>query len=156
MKKFDFRLQRVIDVREIKKKEKARELAASQRELERQEQRLQEATAEYQSSHDGLKQALKKRSSAGLLATLEKWRGRREEEARRQAQQTTEQRRTVDERRESLIVAAKEKEALVRLKDHALGEYRTDCQREEQSFLDEQGCKIGRVWKYPRPDKLAE
>ena len=156
MKKFDFRLQRVMDVREIKKKERARELAASQCELENREERLREAAAESESSHDGLRQALKKRSSAGLLATLERWRSGRDAAAHRQAQETTQQRQVVDGCRESLVAAAKEKEIMERLKDHALVEYRSECQHEEQSFLDELGCKIGHRWKYPHPDKLAE
>jgi len=156
MKKFNFRLQRVIDVREIKKKERARELAASQRELEKQEKRLCEAAAECESSQDGLRQALKKRSSAGLLATLEKWRSGREAAAHRQAQETTQQRQVVDGCRESLVAAAKEKEILERLKDRALVGYQSECQHEEQSFLDGLGCKIGNRWKYPHPEKLAE
>ena len=156
MKKFDFRLQRVIDVREIKKQERARELAASQRELEDQEKRLREAAAECESSQIGLRQALKKRSSAGLLAALEKWRSGREEAAHRQTQKTTRQRQVVDGCRESLVAAAKDKEILERLKDHALVEYRSECQHEEQSFLDGLGCKIGHQWKYPRPEKSAE
>ena len=156
MKKFDFRLQRVIEVREIRKKERARELAASQRELENQEKRLREAAAENESSQDGLRQALTRRSNAGLLVTLEKWRRGREEAAHRQARETTQQRQHVDECRESLVIAAKEKEILERLKGKALAEYQSECQHEEQSFLDGLGCKIGNRWKFPDPEKLAE
>ena len=156
MKKFNSRLQRVIDVREIRKKERTRELAASQRELENQERRLREAAAENESSQDGLRQALTRRSNAGLLATLEKWRRGREEAAHRQAQETTQQRQVVEGCRESLVAAAKDKEILERLKNRALVEYRSECQHEEQSFLDGLGCKIGNHWKYPRPEKLAE
>lgn len=156
MKRFDFRLQRVIEVREMKKKECQRELAKSQQELNRQETLLEAATTEYQTSHEGLRRALKKRSSAGSLATLEKWRGRREEEVRNQSHCTAQQRRAVDGKRAALIMAAKDKKILERLKEHALEEHRTECQREEQSFLDELGCRIGKIWKYPREDKHTE
>jgi flagellar FliJ protein len=156
MKKFDFRLQRVIDVRDIKKQERARELAASQRELDLREQQRQAAAAERETSREGLRQALKKRSSAGLLATLEKWRHGREEAAQRQDRETAQQRQVVEECRESLVEAAKDKEILDRLKDRALAEYQSECLHEEQSFLDGLGCKIGHRWKYPRPEKSAE
>jgi flagellar FliJ protein len=156
MKKFDFRLQRVMEVREAQKDQCARALADSQRELERHEHLLHQATAQYQESHDGLRHALKKCSRAGLLASLEKWRGRREGEVTEQRVATDQQHQVVDNRRETLIAVSKEKEALERLKDRAREQHRTDCQREEQAFLDELGCKIGRVWKYPRPDKRME
>lgn len=156
MRRFDFRLQRVMEVRGVKKKECQRDLARSQEELNRQEQMLSQAADELKSSHEGLRKALKNRCSAGLLAALEHWRSRREEALHTQSQRTARQRHVVEERREVLITAAKDEKVLERLREHALEEHRTESLREEQSFLDELGCRIGRIWKYPPKDKKME
>lgn len=144
MKKFNFRLQRVIEVREVKKKQCQRELAGSQAELARREELLAEAARESQASSEGLRKALKSPSKAGQLMALEGWRNRQEQEVQARRDQTEEQRLEVDRRRAALILAAKEKKALDRLKERRLEEHRGETLREEQAFLDELGCRVSR------------
>jgi flagellar protein FliJ len=154
MKKFNFRLQRVIEVREVKKKECQRDLARSLEDLKLKEKVLQDAADESKNSHEGLRQALCKKANAGLLASLDRWRARQEDEVKVQTVRTEEQRREVDHRRAALILAAKDKKVLERLKEQRMEEHQTHMRREEQAFLDELGCRIGRTWA--RSEKLEK
>jgi flagellar FliJ protein len=147
MRRFDFRLDRIIEVREVKKRECQRELAKSQRELLREEELLQQAQAQSEASREGLRQALKKSAQAGLLAALDGWRKKQEAQVQNQAQRTLAQRREMEQRRNDLIKADQEKRILDRLKEHAVEDYQAECRKEEQAFLDELGCRIGRIYR---------
>jgi flagellar protein FliJ len=147
MKKFNFRLQRVIEVREVKKKQCQRDLALSQEELTRREQLLEQAAEESRSSCERLRHALAAPARARELTALDGWRHRQAQEGVVQEAQTEEQRLEGDQRRAALILAAKDKKALERLKEHALEEHRGETLREEQAFLDELGCRVGHSWK---------
>jgi flagellar protein FliJ len=147
MKKFNFRLQRVIEVREIKKKQCQKELANSQEELTRRETLLEEASQEAQASSEGLRQALLRATKAGQLLTLDRWHNRQKEVVAVRTVKTEEQRQEVDRRRAALILAAKDKKALDRLKEQRLEEYRGEVLHEEQAFLDELGGRRDQSWK---------
>jgi flagellar FliJ protein len=147
MKKFNFRLQRVIEVREIKKKQCQKDLANSQEELTRRETLLEEASQEARASAEGLRQALRRATRAGQLLTLDRWRNRQKEEVEARTVKTEEQRQEVDRRRTALILAAKDKKALDRLKERRLEEYRGEVLQEEQAFLDELGGRRGQPWR---------
>lgn len=147
MRRFDFRLDRIIEVREVKKRECQRELAKSQRELQLEEERLRQVQEQSEASREGLRQALKKSAQAGLLATLDGWRRRQETQVMNQAQRTAAQRREMEQRRSDLIRADQEKKILDRLKEHAVEDYQAECLKEEQVFLDELGCRIGRIYR---------
>ncbi len=146
MKRFNFRLQRVIDVRQSKEKECQRELSRSQQELLRQENRLQKCALESKKSREGLKKALERPSNIGKLIALDKWRNRQEDELDRQSDRTRKQQVVVEDKRKELVQASKEKKILERLRERRLEEHRMAVQREEQAFLDELGCRIGRSW----------
>jgi flagellar protein FliJ len=147
MKKFNFRLQRVIEVREIKKKQCQKDLAHSQQELTRREILLEEASQEAQASSEGLRQALTQTTKAGQLITLDRWRNRQKEEVEARTVKTEEQRQEVDRKRAALILAAQDKKALDRLKEQKLEEYRGEMLQEEQAFLDELGGRRRQSWK---------
>lgn len=149
MKRFNFRLQRVIEVRETKEKECQRDLARSLEELNRQEDQLRRVLAESQRSQDGLRQALADRSNAGRLTALDRWRVRQGEVLRHQSDCTEKQRGDVDGKRKALVQASKEKKVLERLKERRLEEHRARNQREEQAFLDELGGRAERFWRRP-------
>lgn len=156
MKKFNFRLQRVMEVRETKEKECQRELALSQEELNRQENLLEKTVAESKRSREGLRQALEKSSNAGRLTALDGWRERQEKEHRAQSDRTRKQKGEVDRSRKALVQASKEKKILERLRERRRQEHRALTQKEEQAFLDELGCRIGGSWKHLRPEADTE
>ncbi len=153
MKKFEFRLQRVAEVREVKKKECERRLAESVEELDRQEVLLRQSQEQSEESRESLRRALKKKNPAGVLSALENWRRRRDEDAQEHARSADEQRREVEKRRAALILAAQDKKILERLKERAREEHREGCRHEEQDHLDELGCRIGKTWRRTEIEK---
>jgi len=153
MKKFKFRLQRVIEVRDVKKRQCQKELASSQEELAQREKLLEAASQESQASCEGLRRALKTAVKAGELTALDDWRNRQEEEVTMAAVKSEEQRQEVIRRRAALIIAAKEKKVLERLKERRLEEYRSEFLTEEQAFLDELGGRVGRSRKRDDTDR---
>lgn len=66
MKRFTFRLQRVLDYRETLKKEKERELALKNHELSTAEQSVQRILEE-QNSSDGIAEGVKTMAEVGLV-----------------------------------------------------------------------------------------
>ncbi|MCX6640548.1 MAG: flagellar export protein FliJ [bacterium] len=147
MKKFKFRLERVVDVRKTKEKECQRELAVSQAEYQRQLRRLEEAAEDSAHSSEKLRQALTKSATAGDLKLMHGWRMWQAEELRAQAYRTEAQECEVEEKREALIQASKDKKILEKLKERRQEEYRIEAEKETQAFLDELGCRIGRSWR---------
>ncbi len=156
MKKFRFPLEQVMEVREIKKKDCQRQLAKSVEELHQAEKKLQEAQENSHSSNEKLRQALQQSAHAGILTSLDRWRRRQEGEMLAQDQRTHQHREQVDHRRAALLLAAKEKRILERLRERRLEEHRDECLKEEQSFLDELGCRIGRTVSPLRGADLEE
>jgi len=152
MRRFNFRLQRVMEIREMKEKDCQRELARSMEVLNREERQLQNIAGEFQASREGLRRALMKKCTAGLLNSLNGWRNRQEDELKVQTAHTNEQKGRVDQKRSALVTASKKKKVLERLRERRLEEHQTESQQEEQAFLDELGCRIGRSWKRPNED----
>ncbi len=141
MKKFKFRLQRVIDVRETKKKECQRELSLSQRELERWEEQLKREEKQASESQKGLKIALKNSVSARELNDLDCYRTWQEKKVGLLNQSTESQRLDTDKKRSALIQASKDKKVLERLKERRLVDHQAQISRSEQAFLDEIGSR---------------
>jgi flagellar FliJ protein len=141
MKKFKFRLQRVIEVRETKEKECQRELSLSMEELKRRERRLAEETEASSRSEAYLRKALKQSTNAGQLTALDGWRSQKERDVHQQHQRTVEQSGHVDQKRKALIQASKDKKILERLRERRYLEHHKQQQHEEQAFLDEIGSR---------------
>lgn len=147
MKKFRFRLQRVLEVRAAKETACQRELARSVEELKREELRLQNAGSESKASGEGLRRALKKSCSAGNLIALDSWRIRKGEELKMQKARTRDRKNRVQQKRSTLIQASKDKKVLERLRQRRMEEHEAESRAEEQAFLDELGCRTGRTKK---------
>jgi flagellar FliJ protein len=139
VKKFNFRLQRVTEVRQRVEKERQRELALSQGKLKSEELRLQEISEDAERSHAGLRQALGQQKNAGHLLALDCWLSRQLQELEAQAERTREQQDAVEQDRGALIQASKERKVLDKLKERRRAEHRAKVQRAEQIFLDEIG-----------------
>jgi flagellar FliJ protein len=143
MKKFNFRLQRVIDVREIKEKLAQRALGESLCTLKDLETQLDKELQASNRSAEKLRKALNGSIKITELNAMDRWRYLKEEDVQKQTTRTNEQRDVVDQKRQELIQAAKNKKILERLKEQRLEDHRNKSQKEEQSFLDELGSRSG-------------
>jgi flagellar FliJ protein len=145
MKKFTFRLQRVIEVRHTREKECQRRLADSMQALRKCEEQLEKEKRETRESREGLRKALKKPVSVAQLMALDGWYRWKNRQVQERSALTDEQRGIVDQKRQELIEAAKDKKILERLKEKRYEEYRVNSLREEQAVLDDLGTRTGRM-----------
>lgn len=152
MKKFNFRLQRVIDVRETKEKECQRELAKSQFELKKREELLAEEQRELRSSRERLRQALHQSTNIAQLSALDGWRRWKDQAVKIQARHADQQRGVVNVKRKALIQASKEKKILERLKEKRWAEHQALTLQEEQRFLDEVAGRAHKPSSGEQPD----
>jgi len=139
MKRFNFRLQRVIDVRETKEKECQRELADSMTELKKHREILEAREAESRQSTETLRTALKSKTNAAGLTAINNWKQWNEKKAIQQQQNTDKQAEVVDVKRKALLQASKERKILEKLKEKRMFEYQKEMQLKEQNFLDDIG-----------------
>ena len=137
MNRYRFKLQRVLDVKNIYKELRRRDLRDSLLKLNKEEGVLGNLQGNLNSSQNEMKQRRKK-SFAGFelsfyysyfnfLSTMIDIQIKRIEKARGE----------VTDRREKLIAATKEKEILEKLKERTWQAYLTEFKREEQLFSDE-------------------
>ncbi len=141
MKKFKFRLQRVIDVRKTKENECQRELSLSKEELKRHEEELEQEMAESSESEKKLRKALKQKINAGGLAALHDYTTWTNKKVQLQSDRTEVQRLEVNLKRKTLIQASKEKKVLERLKEKRFAEHQDQQKKEDQAFMDELGSR---------------
>ncbi len=145
MKKFTFRLQRVIEVRRTREKECQRRLADSLQVLKKSEEQLEKERQESLRSRESLRRALRGPVSVAQLMALDGWHRWKNRQVQERNAQADRQRSIVDRKRRELIEAAKDKKILERLKEKRYEEYRVNSLREEQAVLDDLGTRTGRV-----------
>ena len=139
MKKFKFRLQRVLDYREIVKDEKRRELLLCNHKLAMDRERLEQlAEAERQNRlEEGVVMSAARVLQAGDFAVgLQK-------AMERQREIIIEDEAAVEKAMNAYIEAAKESRALSLLKERRLTEYKDYLEKEELRNLDETAVQKG-------------
>jgi len=138
MKKFSFKLQKVIDVKESMEKKKMIELAEAEHQLSLERKKLEGLVTKI---YDYKKEYDKKKkdgpitaSEAGLfIRYIEKL----TEDMRMQKQNIKIKEEQAKVKREELISVVKDKKILEKLKERKFTDYQRDALRKEQNFLDE-------------------
>ncbi len=137
MMRFQFRLQRILDLAGHRERAALERLAAANRAYEAELERLVEA----QDLYDRCVEELTRREAAGLSAdqmTLERvFLERAQRHVHAQARQTELARGEVEAARGALWQARKERKTLEGLRERRLAEHRAAAAREEQKILDE-------------------
>jgi len=136
MKRFSFKLQKLLEFRQTTEERLITELAAIDAEYQRQTRRLMEIKSQEQSCRESLKEKLGlgnceeiKETSLYLIELGERVKAQKHlilkiEESRRA-------------KMEEILQASKERKALEQLKDQKRVEHRKETEREEQVFLDD-------------------
>jgi len=137
MKRFHYRLNKVLEVKKILEKKRAKELADAIKAFNRQQDSLNRLRAQ----REGLFEEMKTRISGVLslheLTAYYSYIGRLTYEMFQQRSRLEELRRRVDDQRDRYFAANREKQILERLKERKYVDYLYEIGREEQSFLDE-------------------
>ena len=136
MKKFEFSLERVLQVRRIREKEKQREMAVVVKQFETEQQTLQKICAEEQKLVDIINDYQTNPHSASLTMlyyNLEGKRTKRQQQTRRVANV----KQKLDAIRDALLKSSQEKKSLEKLREHKYEKYLQDVFKEEQKSLDD-------------------
>ncbi len=133
MKRFQFRLERVLQYRKLVKDEKTRLLMESRNRLFENSERLKEL--ETAALLNRLEENV--RISAEQVQLLAMYGARLKEQIADQEKRVQELQQEVAERRNDYVEAAKDEESLVTLKQRKQEEYKEYLEKEEGKFLDE-------------------
>lgn len=139
MKKFDFKLQKLLEYRRGIEDKLLGELAAIRAEHEREMIMLQQMTKERNSFREKMKHQLSKGSAEDIMQAYHYLNelSRRLEGQKITLRQVGEQR---DNKTSQVVEAAKDRKALERLREHKRAEYRRELEADEQKFLDDIAC----------------
>jgi len=137
MKKFSFRLERVLDTRKIKEKQKQRETAVAIRLFETENEQLQEMEEKKQTAIAILKKMQKQEFNPGVLTLLhttldgQTWRCQQQQERVKIA------RVKLDQSRKSLMQARRSTKVVEKLRERRHKEYVQKVEKIEQKTIDE-------------------
>ena len=149
MKKFCFRLERVLQYRELVKRDRKRELAAKTNQLLMEQERLTDLGRAWEAN-----EVASGFVTVEMLQLVERYSMWLKAEVERQIKVVEEATKQVEEARNAYIEAAKESEALQTLKSKKYEEYLENYYKEEGKFLDEisvQRAKLNKIaggWNY--------
>lgn len=143
MKKFKFRLERVLEYREVVKRERLRELMLGHLKLREEQDRLEglEQAQLGNKLEEGATFSEKEVYLNGLFAT------RMKEQIIEQRDLLVKTEEELDRRRAVYIEASKEAEALLTLKKRKLEEYSQYVNKEDEKTLDELAVQKGNTFK---------
>ena len=138
MKKFQFRYQRVMNVKEQVERQKEQELAEAHRTVSREQARLEDL--EKKDKH--CMQQIESKKSKKKINPVEmeqcyRYLTRLNEEMELQNGRIDDAKRVVEAKRQQLMDAAKEKQILEKLKERRQAAHKTEMMRKEQCVLDD-------------------
>lgn len=134
MKKFKFKLQKVLEFRESLKEEKKKELMLKNQELQQAETRLEGL---YQAQIDNDIGAIGTSVTAAEFSLLENYGNRLREEISKQIEVVSASKEQVQKALAEYVEAAKDFEALDKLKEKKEAAFMEHYHKEEAKFLDE-------------------
>jgi len=141
MKKFSFKLQKVIDVKESIEKQKMMELAEAEREVKIEKEKLQKLLTKKQRYIELFTEKkengpINASDANQFLRYIDKLR----KDIEKQKERIEIKIKEAERRRNDLIEIVKDKKILEKLRENKLVDYKKDVIKQEQNFLDEVGA----------------
>ncbi|MCD6169369.1 MAG: flagellar export protein FliJ [Candidatus Latescibacteria bacterium] len=137
MRRFNFRLQKVMEFKEHKQKENERKLAGVKQELHKREGEL----SEMNNRKDNCQQRIVEKNSSHInvpeMQAYYLYLVRLTQQIREQMKQIWRLQKDAEDRRKLLLKSVQEKEMLKKLRDRYYLSYRRELERSEQKQLDE-------------------
>lgn len=141
MKKFRFRLDKVVDVRDIEERQAQKNLAGAQHERQIAERAHDDAKDELVKSDMKRRDQIKKGFSAGEAVTRHLFQRRLVDDVAEKKTVVDKKSENVKQRRDILIDVNRKRQALQSLRDKRLSEHNQTEGRKEQSELDGQAAR---------------
>jgi flagellar protein FliJ len=139
MKKFRFRLQKVLDAREAAEKEQQRKLAEAVQILTGLEAKRNEIIKELKFVLNEQRSLFNGGISAGKAMQHHRWHRELQKQLRAQEDKCSEAEKVVAQRREELLEASRERQVLEKLKEKRRSEHNMLDRKEQQAILDDIG-----------------
>ena len=138
MKKFEFRLQRIMEVKEEIEKQKERDFAIAKRKALEEEYKLSEIKIQYENCWKDIENKTSQQTvDTSEIRQYYQYLQKLEGDIERQFICLQETNAEVEKRRDILIEATKERKILENLKGRKLASYQEELNRVEQNFFDE-------------------
>lgn len=141
MQPFSFSLQPVLDYKNHVKEEVAAELAKREEEAARAREILAGLKKEYLKVQEHLRQRQERRLSLAEITLARNFLEAQTGRIRQQASVVQAKEEEANQCRSRLVQVRKETTMLEKLREKKWGEYRRQCLKEEQLFLDERGVQ---------------
>ena len=141
MKKFKFRLQRVLDTKEDFERQRQRELGEAQQGLMIAEEKLDTLNREAEEQDERQRILISGRAKVAELMVNNRWRVELRKRIALQSKEVKRCERLVEERRLILLEATKERKVLEKLKEKQREQHRKEYFGEQQRILDEIGSR---------------
>jgi flagellar FliJ protein len=141
MKKFKFRLQRVLETKESEERQKKRELGEKQNLLAQEEAVLTQLLAQIDDHEQKQRHSIEVSSNAGDLLRQHRWQLELNKQKKQQLHNINKCEKEVEKARLALVEATREKRVLEKLKEKQLEEYKKYLTAEEQKVLDDVGAR---------------
>jgi flagellar FliJ protein len=139
MKKFEFRLQPVLRLRDQAERVKQREFAEAVNEVRRCEGEILHVLSEIDDSHESLRHAEMRVIDPWQLIFHRRYLNHLEKQLHRLRGELQALSKKAEARRLELVEASKKKKSLEKLKERRRDEYMYEAGREEQKMFDEIG-----------------
>lgn len=144
MKKFDFRLQKVMEYKEHKEKEKQKELALAQENLHREQNTLSELKKLKLNCEKNLMEKRKEKINLRENHLHQSYLSKVTRGVKKQNLLVKEKEKECTQRLKNLLEASREKKSLENLKGKKLISYLKDILKAEQKEMDEFARDIGK------------
>ena len=155
MKRFQFRLQRVLDIKNVLEEQRKRELGEAYGLLAIEQGRLQDIGQALSRAQQYAQQHAPRTSY--VLLMYDHFITQQLVRAELQQQTINQVQRVVNVRREKLVTAYKDRKILDRLKERYTEQYRHEADREAQALIDEiSSAKYGRMIAAEAMDRPEE
>jgi flagellar protein FliJ len=144
MKRFEFSLQRVLDVKETEEKIIQRDLALAQCEHRIAMELQDEFEHRIQRELSQMNEVGRKTTTSGEMLLHQHYLNSLRDALEQQRKVVAELARKVDEAREKLLEKTKEKKSLEQLRENQFDDYTRERRKAEQAFADETAAQTGK------------
>ncbi len=141
MKRFIFRLQKVMELRRWRERFSQQKLPEAQHDRETARKELQESLTDVSNQHENQKQRINSGINAGDALAEARYTQRLLKEAALRESEVEHCELAVEERREDLVEKSRERKILEKLRDRQLNEHSVEAGRREQSSLDDDAAR---------------
>jgi len=139
MRKFKFRLQKLMDAKAGEEKLRQRELGMEQHRLSQEEEKLKSLSDALEQTDENLREKLSGQVKAGELMIHHQWQRSLKTKINVQTQEVRKQDRVVEEARDRLVETSRDKKVLENLREKRFTEHQHQVNTETQNQLDDIG-----------------